>query len=104
MRIHLVIDYGPGRMWDAIHISATERDSQIDWYHRDVFVGQDWNIALNKAQVELETLLVKLGVMQPGLTSTTLEQDSLSDLGAGAGSRSEPRPAGQRRPWGRSGR
>lgn len=95
MRVHVVIDYEPGRMWDAIHIEATDQDSRIDWYHRDVFVGQDWNIALNKAQTELEALLIKLGVISPGLIGTTERIEQVSDPSGDVESRSGPRRRGR---------
>lgn len=66
MRVHLVLQINHDQMWDALDISATAGDDIRHWWHRDIFAGQDHKVAIHKAELEFESLLMKLGWLEPG--------------------------------------
>lgn len=66
MHITLRINCDSARLWDTIEVQAWDQAEVINWYKRDVFMGQSLSIALHKAETELESLLWKLKLIEPG--------------------------------------
>ena len=52
--------------WDEIYVRASNREEQVIWYARKVYVGQSRALALSKAWIELESMLVHDGWLEPG--------------------------------------
>jgi len=65
------------RMWDTVEVQAWDQDEVVNWYRREVFVGQSHEVALHKAETELETLLVKLGWFEPGGSGLRPDESAL---------------------------
>lgn len=74
--VHLTIAIDQHRLWDSIRITLTNATDRVDWFEREVFQGQSHAIALQKALVELETALVKMKWLQPGVLESPTEESS----------------------------
>jgi hypothetical protein len=61
VRVHLVYDINSDEMWDTIALNVTSPTRNIEVWRRDVFVGQDHELATKEALGELEVVLRRVG-------------------------------------------